>query len=528
MQFSADAQLSGEEQPQSGSQSTEVPQAAGEGPNPQEQDSDAVEESLGSHQPEPEHQPPQANVITVYYDIENDCLAESISKYERGGFHPVHLGDSLGSGGRFRVLHKLGYGGFATVWLCRDALTQKLRAVKINAACLAEEETKDIGTSEFAVSETFRDHSADELAANGIVLPLEYFWLTGPNGTHLCSVLPFLGPQLTYVSRMYAHCDSLLKDICFQLVSSMDFLHRHGVCHGDFRPDNILFQLVDGADEWTDEELYAAVGVPETTTVVAMEGFEHQPTAPKQLVGAMKIDYGSGFCTNKTALVDFGVAYAIDDPPKSSGIPLGYAPPEDIFQRSSMGPASDIWSLACSIGQVRMGCLLFDERGEVEEAVAGMEGVLGPLPLLYRGPWKDDFGYGFVNDETDESLPVAMGPEDTAWLNTVKSKGFVNTLEAKLSRPKVTMLTAAMMEHIGKQMYQVTGVLPTYSPTMGELLSTLRFRDRAPYSLGKEEAKQLFDLLNGIFKWHPEERPSMEQVLNHPWFGYRNLCYYRG
>ena len=40
--------------------------------------------------------------------------------YKPGGFHPVHLGDHIGEDNRYRVIHKLGNGGLATVWLCRD------------------------------------------------------------------------------------------------------------------------------------------------------------------------------------------------------------------------------------------------------------------------------------------------------------------------------------------------------------------------------------------------------------------------
>ncbi|KAJ7300962.1 hypothetical protein DFH08DRAFT_724816, partial [Mycena albidolilacea] len=38
------------------------------------------------------------------------------------GLWPVKLGDSFGPGGtrRYRIIFKLGYGSFSTVWLARD------------------------------------------------------------------------------------------------------------------------------------------------------------------------------------------------------------------------------------------------------------------------------------------------------------------------------------------------------------------------------------------------------------------------
>lgn len=44
---------------------------------------------------------------------------EKISRYRPGGFHPVALGNTFNQG-RYTVVHKLGYGGFSTVWVAYD------------------------------------------------------------------------------------------------------------------------------------------------------------------------------------------------------------------------------------------------------------------------------------------------------------------------------------------------------------------------------------------------------------------------
>ena len=43
---------------------------------------------------------------------------EAQKEYRVGGFHPVELGDVLNA--RYRVLRKLGYGRYSTVWLAED------------------------------------------------------------------------------------------------------------------------------------------------------------------------------------------------------------------------------------------------------------------------------------------------------------------------------------------------------------------------------------------------------------------------
>ncbi len=44
--------------------------------------------------------------------------SENPSFYRPGGFHPVALGQVYESAGaRYKIIHKLGYGSYATVWL---------------------------------------------------------------------------------------------------------------------------------------------------------------------------------------------------------------------------------------------------------------------------------------------------------------------------------------------------------------------------------------------------------------------------
>lgn len=48
----------------------------------------------------------------------SDDEQEDDTQYCRGGYHPVVIGDVFDN--RYRVVRKLGWGHFSTVWLCRD------------------------------------------------------------------------------------------------------------------------------------------------------------------------------------------------------------------------------------------------------------------------------------------------------------------------------------------------------------------------------------------------------------------------
>lgn len=45
--------------------------------------------------------------------------AEPLHRYRKGGYRPVALGHVLKEG-RYKVLHKLGWGGYSTVWAAKD------------------------------------------------------------------------------------------------------------------------------------------------------------------------------------------------------------------------------------------------------------------------------------------------------------------------------------------------------------------------------------------------------------------------
>ena len=67
------------------------------------------------------HCPPSSSV-SMTNTVESamcELDAEPLRRYRAGGYHPLHLGDRFKSN-RYEVLHKLGWGGYATVWLAKD------------------------------------------------------------------------------------------------------------------------------------------------------------------------------------------------------------------------------------------------------------------------------------------------------------------------------------------------------------------------------------------------------------------------
>lgn len=153
---------------------------------------------------------------------------EQVYDYEPGGHHPVQLGDIFDDG-RYRVLHKLGSGGYANVWLSRDlaASTPKYVALKI---LMAEDSTEDC--RELLFTEQLKATMvADDTGP--ICASLRHFRMDGPNGSHLCFVYPVLGPKVSSgLLNSSRDPEKALREICRETVAAVALLHGLGICHG--------------------------------------------------------------------------------------------------------------------------------------------------------------------------------------------------------------------------------------------------------------------------------------------------------
>jgi serine/threonine-protein kinase SRPK3 len=161
---------------------------------------------------------------------------ENIFDYEQGGHHPVHLGDCF-SEGRYRIIHKLGSGGFANVWLCRDtkSLVTKYISLKILMAETSMDDCPELRMNRKLAE--LRLDSNQEAGMQNICLPLDQFQIDGPNGSHLCFVYPVLGPFVSsYTLNMFENPDKVLRNICLDVVQALGFLHGHEICHGGESP----------------------------------------------------------------------------------------------------------------------------------------------------------------------------------------------------------------------------------------------------------------------------------------------------
>ena len=159
---------------------------------------------------------------------------EDVENYEPGGFHPISIGDCFAQG-RYRVLHKLGYGGSSTIWLARDqGGLGGLVALKAMRADLSN--TNISANPALTIPNMLR---AATPSCTGIRTIDNHFFVQGPNGTHLFLVSPFAGPSVLAMSespgrpagsrRLRA---DLARKVAKQVATTIHCIHRAGVVLG--------------------------------------------------------------------------------------------------------------------------------------------------------------------------------------------------------------------------------------------------------------------------------------------------------
>ena len=162
------------------------------------------------------------------------CLdhVEDIEKYRKGGFHPIHLGDCL-KGGRYCILHRLGYGGFSTVWLARDEHKDRLVSLKVITAEASQQR------NELGLLRHLDEHLQADSCRGSIMAALDDFIIDGPNGTHRCYVSQPGGPNLFAISDSPGEIagtrrlrSPLARKISQQLAKAVSMMHDVGIVHG--------------------------------------------------------------------------------------------------------------------------------------------------------------------------------------------------------------------------------------------------------------------------------------------------------
>ncbi|KAI0108063.1 kinase-like protein [Daldinia grandis] len=395
---------------------------------------------------------------------------EDVEWYQPGGFYPLDVGETIID--RFKVIHKLGHGGIATVWFCWDLQEEKWIALKINSASHSSDDCSDLKAIQMIEAQS---QGIEELNDNNIMIALQTFFIESPNGRHLCSVLPVAGPRFTDWEDKIGDFERR-KNVSYQLTKALAFLHSKRICHGDFRPDNILMKLKpDCLDQIGCDEMQALIG--EAIGEQLLDGDERSPHAPKHAYLPFSFRSGnlSHMISDDIAIVDFGESYETHSPPERLNIPSKYAGPEWLFSNQT-GIGNDIWSLAYTLLEVQIGPL----PSSLWNIIRRMERYIGPVPPVY-GPT----AIKMLHEETGD---LDEPPPDYE-----KDEAVTGPLDEPLNLQEKFEATHT---EFSKPIHVALGLA----------------------DMPRDEIPIFGDLLETLFVYDPEERLGASEVLQHEWF----------
>ncbi|KAI1185293.1 kinase-like domain-containing protein [Nemania serpens] len=306
---------------------------------------------------------------------------EDPSRYFPGGYHPVRIGDEFHNG-KYRVIRKLGYGLYSTVWLARNSQTDEHVALKILTADSfgGEKPTFELDILRYLASKA--TETPGNPGADHIVGLQDEFKHSGPNGRHVCLRKLFPRAKLPI---------PVAKKVTKELLMALAFLHDTcQVIHTDIKPQNILIETseINEMFRYAPSELFSPFDPPYDPPT------DYYMKSEQVVSGEEEIETADV----SIRLADFGTASWVDKHLTEWIQPQMLRAPEVIL-RASWDHKVDIWNLGLIIWELVQGRLVFDGQATATSAysseahLAQMNAILGTFPntLLDRSESRHTF-----------------------------------------------------------------------------------------------------------------------------------------
>ncbi|KAI1252328.1 hypothetical protein MGN70_006903 [Eutypa lata] len=326
----------------------------------------------------------------LYHDAQTILPHEDLERYKPGGFHPVNLGDTF-QRGRYTIRHKLGYGGFSTVWLAYDQDAPQWASIKVKSAAVSTEDLDQ--DPEISILKQLERRYAESSQREPMpsVRLLDCFHHTGPNGTHNCLVMELLGPSLSDVLECYDYReetfrpDTVLRASC-QLLDALAFFHQEGFAHGDVSSANVAFTCKNAMK--SEEDLFDTIGDPVTAAYTNTE-IPWSPELPKHLVQYTVWPGWYEASDEDLRLLDLGLAFPVGNTVTGIAQPWDLRSPETFFI-GSFDYRHDLWRAGCVIYSLYYQKQPFISFGGKDVwFIRKLVTKLGPLPDNWQNRWED-------------------------------------------------------------------------------------------------------------------------------------------
>ncbi|XP_029378250.1 dual specificity tyrosine-phosphorylation-regulated kinase 4-like [Echeneis naucrates] len=289
----------------------------------------------------------------------------------KDGFYKAIINDHLAF--RFEILGVIGAGYSGQVLKCMDHKNMELVAVKV---IRNKKSVNELGKAEIKILEVLRELDKNNTA--NIVHMKESFYFRN----HLCITFELFEKDLYRAikgSKHHGLSEKAVKNYTIDVLKCLQLLRKKRVVHGDLKPDNILL-------------------------------YKH---------GSEK----------RAAVCDFGGSYFMKHRGEYQPVihTLYYISPEMLLGKRC-GPATDMWSLGCTVAELHLGRRLFRGCDTADHFCCIMK-VLGvpPPELLIAAPKRHNFfqSNGVPLKDTDirqhsSTLPRQLNSKNTYFVDFIK------------------------------------------------------------------------------------------------------------
>jgi len=255
---------------------------------------------------------------------------------------------------RYEILSTLGEGTFGKVLLCLDHRNGSKVALKVIKNI---EKYRDAAFLEINVLNKIREK--DPEGKYKCVTMSDWFNYHG----HICIAFELLGLSTYdfqkdnhYIPYPFEH----VRQMSFQLIWAVKFLHDNRITHTDLKPENILF-----ADSTCEVQ------------------YNHSKRRDERILDSAEI-----------RLIDFGSA-TFDNEHHSTVVSTRHYRAPEVILELGWNQACDVWSIGCIIFEYYMGITMFQTHDN-REHLAMMERILGPIPsrMIKRSKKQKYFRHG--------------------------------------------------------------------------------------------------------------------------------------
>ncbi|KAI0832021.1 kinase-like domain-containing protein [Trametes gibbosa] len=326
---------------------------------------------------------------------------EELELYRPGGYHPVAIGDMLDAQPdlpapqrRYRILHKLGYGAYATVWLARDVRSATFVALKITTADLGAHAARE---AQMLARLAGARRGDSDGAPSHILEIYDHFSIRGPNGTHHVLVTEVVVPALSSLNP--SKPPGWRKALARGLVRGVAQMHDSGAKHGDIHLGNLgcAFPELAGQDEsnvMQDLSPYDVTIVLPCDPVAQTASLPPYVVAPCALAQYMK-QIRAPDSAPHPKLLDYGNARGTDEPAGDIQCAAEACAPEVAFALVALGrrdpgwgPESDVWAVGAAMYELVAGSSIFHGVGISDGLLRAMAVMAGGVLPEWQAYWE--------------------------------------------------------------------------------------------------------------------------------------------